>query len=258
MSAKDNFAQAMKELLNNSDSNTSVDENTTPVDDLTSFVQSEVDVAFDEETDLFAEVAVEETVEFSETAPADYQENLHVEDNYVAMEVSQIDEMNNMGVPSPEGIVTDEVTVIATGTVIIGDLSVGGGLCVNGEIKGNLKVAGMVELNGKVIGDIVASDAVIVNSRVRGNLTVGNMLSMDGNSVVAGDVVARNIDINGKIKGNLTVEERGHFQQDAVLLGNLISGTVIIDEGAMLKGDISIANMQPESIEVDESEFDID
>ncbi len=153
---------------------------------------------------------------------------------------------------------SSETTIIAPGTTLVGDMTTAGGLRVGGNIKGNLKVASMMELNGKVIGDIEASDAVIVGSIVRGNVTVENVLTMDADTTIIGDVSAKNVDINGKIKGNLTVEERGHFQNNAVLVGNLMSGTVIIDEGAMLKGDISITSAQTENVAVDEPEFDID
>ncbi len=139
----------------------------------------------------------------------------------------------------------------------MGDIATAGGLRIGGSVKGNLKVASMMELNGKVIGDIEASDAVITGSVIRGNITVSNILTMDGETTVVGDVSAKSVDSNGKIKGNLTVEERAHFQGNAVLVGNLMSGTVIIDEGAMLKGDISITNIQTDHVTVDEPEFDI-
>ena len=150
-----------------------------------------------------------------------------------------------------------ETTVVTPGTVIVGDINTAGGLRVGGEIKGNLKVASMMELNGKVIGDIEAGDVVIVGSIVRGNVTVQNILTMDGDTTIVGDVTARSVEVNGKIKGNLTVGERAHFQGDAILVGNLISGTVIIDEGAMLKGDIAITNAQSQDISVEDPEFDI-
>lgn len=152
---------------------------------------------------------------------------------------------------------TGETTVIAPGTTLVGDMSTAGGLRIGGSVKGNLKVASMMELNGKVIGDIEASDAVIVGSVIRGNVTVANVLTMDGDTTIVGDVSAKNVDINGKVKGNLTVGERSHFQSNAVLVGNLMSGTVIIDEGAMLKGDISITSADTENVTVDEPDFDI-
>jgi cytoskeletal protein CcmA (bactofilin family) len=150
-----------------------------------------------------------------------------------------------------------ETTVIAAGTTLVGDVSTAGGIRVNGSVKGNLKIASTMELSGKIIGDIECVDATVSGSMVRGNVAVTNVLTIDSDTTIVGDVSAKNVDINGKIKGNLMVEERSHFQADAILVGNLISGTVIIDEGAMLKGDISITNQRTEIITVEEPEFEI-
>lgn len=150
------------------------------------------------------------------------------------------------------------VTVIAKGTTIVGDISVSGSLRVGGNIKGNVKVGALFELNGNIIGDIEAEDAMINASVVKGDVTVANVFNMDNSSVIVGDVSARSADIDGKIKGNLTLDERGHFQSNSIIMGNLVSGTVIIDEGAMLKGDISITNAQTEDVTVEEPEIEIE
>ena len=159
--------------------------------------------------------------------------------------------------PAPQLLAANERRR-APGTVVVGDINTNSDLRVLGEVKGNLKVATKLELNGKVIGDIEADEAAIANSLIRGNLTVRNLVTLDADTTVVGDVSARNAEINGKVKGNLTVDERGHFKTNATLVGNLISGTVIIDEGAMLKGDIAITNAQYEDISVEEPEFDIE
>lgn len=208
MSPKDNFAQAMKDLL---DSNAAGKENDTQVDATT-------------------EVAAQES---TVTAPTPVTP------------------------PERKIIPSDEVTIIAPGTKIIGDINTDGGLQVGGEIKGNIFVAATLELSGKIIGDIEAEDITVSNSAIRGNVTARNSITMDKETVIVGDVVANNVEIDGKIKGNLTVADRAHIEADSILVGNLVSGTVNIEEGAMLKGDISITNTQSQGINVSEPDFDI-
>lgn len=157
--------------------------------------------------------------------------------------------------PAQNGVV--ETTVIAPGTTVMGDITTSGGLRIGGDVKGNLRVVSMMELNGKVIGDIEAADAVIVGSVIRGNVTISNSLTMDGDTTIVGDIIAKTLESDGKIKGNVSVEDRAHFQSSAVLVGNLTSGTIIIDEGAMLKGDISITSAQPEMTSDEVPSFDI-
>ena len=275
MSTKDNFAQAMKELLNGEVEVPVEKEEKKPApSSFSSFSQPEPkpmqqqEPAEDEGEEIVEVIEVERAYQSAvisppplprmtpAPAPAPAPEyraaafSAPVQNSYQPATMPR-------SMPTASGPATTETTIIAPGTTIVGDMTTAGGLRVGGEIKGNLKVASMMELNGKVIGDIEAADAVIIGSTVRGNVVVSNVLTMDGDTIIVGDVTAKNVDINGKIKGNLSVEERGHFQQDAVLVGNLMSGTVIIDEGAMLKGDISITSAQTENVTVDEPEFDI-
>ena len=152
---------------------------------------------------------------------------------------------------------SEEVTIIAKGTKIVGDISADGGLHVGGEIKGNIYVVGKLELNGKVIGDIEAEDIGVTTSMVKGNVTARNSITLDKETTVVGDVSAKTAELDGRIKGNMTVKERAHIQTDSILLGNLTSGTVNIEEGAMLRGDIAITDMQGHDVSIDDLDFDI-
>ncbi len=263
MSAKDNFAQAMKELLNSEDGAAAEVEDKRAPSSFSSFSQPEARpprAPAPERREPAPAPAPREAApppapaphrdsapRTAATSPATAEKIAQAEsfDVFVGQDTSYVD-----GAPG--------VTYIAPGTVVVGDINTNSDLRVLGEVKGNLKVATKLELNGKVIGDIEADEAAIANSLIRGNLTVRNLVTLDADTTVVGDVSARNAEINGKVKGNLTVDERGHFKTNATLVGNLISGTVIIDEGAMLKGDIAITNAQYEDISVEEPEFDIE
>lgn len=291
MSAKDNFAQAMKELLNGEVEMVEKDEKKPATSSsFSSFSQPEPKRQAELRQEPAAEPAFKQRSEFEslgaeavashrpaeKPAPAPAPApaaaasgNMFHKADYSSKKPApapavtpapEVAEKRPMPIlpPLPEDGLSCEATVIAPGTTVMGDIATAGSLRVGGNIKGNVKVASMMELNGKVIGDIEASDVIIVGSIIRGNVTVQNVLTMDGDTTIIGDVTAKNVDINGKIKGNLTVDERGHFQSSAVLVGNLMSGTVIIDEGAMLKGDISITSAQADCVAVDEPEFDID
>lgn len=294
MSAKDNFAQAMKELLNTGDTASAPEtEESRAPSSFSSFsmpdsrppkapapekresifagaslpseepdAASSLLSALDEVEEPAAEV-VEETVVVEETiespvAAAAYEAPVAETAPAPSYEAPAAPSYTPYEEPPVSSPAFGEVTVIAAGTTIVGDLNTSGSLTVNGDIKGNIKVAHKLVLNGKIIGDIEAEDAEITSSLVRGNVAVQKNFCMDGGTTVVGDISATCAKSNGKIKGNLTVLERGHFENAATLVGNLVAGTVIIDEGAMLKGDIAITNAQNENIAVDEPEFDIE
>lgn len=149
---------------------------------------------------------------------------------------------------------TDEVTIISPGTKIVGDISTNGSLQIGGDIRGNITVASTLELAGRVIGNIEAEDITISSSAVRGDIAARNSIHMDKDTTVIGDVITKTAEINGKIRGNMTVIDRAHIEADSVLVGNLVSGTVNIEDGAMLKGDVSILNAVVE----EEAPLDLD
>lgn len=300
MSAKDNFAQAMKELLNGENEAAEAEDKKAAPSSFSSFSQPDSRPpkapapekkedgstlsgdtpeaeAIEEEkpVSIFAggpRLGATETKSVEETAGEDTAAATdEPAEEPAAKEAKPVKEepikRTVMGAGGDRDIAASfrpatenngQITVIAPGTVIIGDMTTAGGLRVDGEVKGNLHVHSRLELKGKIIGDIEAEDAIITTSLIRGDIKASNVITIDGGTTVVGDVSAKNVQVNGKIKGNLTVEERAHFEERATLVGNLISGTVIIDEGAMLKGDIAITNAQNENISVEEPEFDIE
>ncbi len=272
MSAKDNFAQAMKELLN-SEQDAAVmeqEEKKAPPSSFSSFSQPDL-------RPPRAPAPERREPQRSASAPEPRSAPAPQAEQPVAAAAAPAAQRRGASSPAIEEKIAQAesfdvyvgqdntalegaqgVTYIAPGTVVVGDINTTSDLQVLGEVKGNLKVATKLELHGKVIGDVEADEAAITGSLIRGNLTVQNLVTIDADTTIVGDVSARNAEINGKVKGNLTVDERGHFKTNATLVGNLISGTVIIDEGAMLKGDIAITNAQYEDISVEEPEFDIE
>jgi cytoskeletal protein CcmA (bactofilin family) len=250
MSPKDNFAQTMKDLLGGSDSGTPSKEEkkTQSIPGAESPAPASISTA--SQGYAYTAPATPATSSLASSAPATAA-NAPTPAASTSGAPAQYVSAQAFQTPS------NEVTVIAPGTKIVGDIEADGGLRVGGDIKGNIKVAGQLELNGKVIGDIEAQDITIVSTMVRGNVTARNLINVDKDTTIVGDVAAQNAEIDGKVKGNLTAKERAHLQADAILVGNLASGTVNIEEGAMLKGDIAITSAQSE-VDVKDFDFEID
>lgn len=129
-------------------------------------------------------------------------------------------------------------TTIASGTVVVGEIHSKGDLNLFGEIKGNVETIGNVQIGGRIMGNVSGNDMIITSSAVKGNVAAQGSLQLDGGSVVMGDLKAREAQFDGQVKGNLTVEGLAHFFADTVLLGNVSVGSLIIDEGARLRGEI--------------------
>lgn len=146
------------------------------------------------------------------------------------------------------------VTTIAKGTVIIGEINADGDVELLGSVKGKIASQGDIKANGKVIGDLVGRDIELVSCAVQGNIFASGMVTVDGDSVVVGDVKGENFCLDGKIKGNVTVEKEARFQPKAILAGNVTTASIAMSQGAKIQGEVNIPLSEKET----DMSFDIE
>ena len=133
-----------------------------------------------------------------------------------------------------------EVTVVAAGTTIFGDIRSEGGVEIHGKLKGDLDAAGNVRITGKILGDVKGDAVVLTGSAVQGNVTAAASLRLDAGTMVVGDITAVDIMSDGKIKGNVQVERCASFQKNAVLVGSVTGAVISMGEGARIQGTVRI------------------
>jgi cytoskeletal protein CcmA (bactofilin family) len=146
------------------------------------------------------------------------------------------------------------VTTIAKGTVIIGEINADGDVELLGSVKGKISSQGDIKANGKVIGDLMGRDVELIACAVQGNIIASGMVTVDGDSVVVGDVKGENFCLDGKIKGNVTVEKEAKFQPKAILAGNVTTASIAMSQGAKIQGEVNIPLNEKET----DMAFDID
>lgn len=88
------------------------------------------------------------------------------------------------------------------------------------EIKGTLKFANDLIIDGKIEGEINSD----------GDLTVGE------NAAVHADIRTRSVTVFGKVRGNILVSDRCELKQNAELHGDVTAGKLAIEEGATFMG----------------------
>lgn len=146
------------------------------------------------------------------------------------------------------------VTTIARGTVIIGEINADGDVELLGSVKGKIASQGDIKANGKVIGDLIGKDIELISCAVQGNILASGLVTVDGESVVVGDVKGENFCLDGKIKGNVTVEKEAKFQPKAILAGNVTTASISMSQGAKIQGEVNIPLSEKET----DMSFDID
>jgi cytoskeletal protein CcmA (bactofilin family) len=145
-------------------------------------------------------------------------------------------------------------TTIARGTVIIGEIKAEGDVELLGSVKGKVSSQGDILVNGKVVGDLMGKDIELTACAVQGNIIASGMVSVDGDSVVIGDVKGENFCLDGKIKGNVIVEKEAKFQPKAILSGNVTTASIAMSQGAKIQGEVNIPLNEKEN----DLTFDVD
>lgn len=146
------------------------------------------------------------------------------------------------------------VTTIARGTVLIGEINADGDVELLGSVKGKISSRGDIRANGKIVGDLIGRDIELLACAVQGNIIASGMVTVDGDSVVVGDVKGENFCLDGKIKGNVTVEKEAKFQPKAILAGNVTTASIAMSQGAKIQGAVNIPLSEKET----DMSFDID
>jgi cytoskeletal protein CcmA (bactofilin family) len=98
----------------------------------------------------------------------------------------------------------DNITLLAKGVVL----------------KGEIHVEGTVRIDGRLDGDIQTKGQVIIgeDGLVQGTITAGTVVS------------------SGRIKAKVMANERVHLMKTATLIGEVLTPLLLIEEGAKLQG----------------------
>ena len=93
-------------------------------------------------------------------------------------------------------------------------------------IEGKIRTQGNIRVDGKMIGELHAAE----------NVAVGLTGEIEGN------INGRNVTIGGKIRGNIIAVDKLVFEGKAVVRGDIRAARLVIDEGAVFDGKISMSD----------------
>ena len=99
--------------------------------------------------------------------------------------------------------------------------------------------------SGTVIDGNVKSDGDInLDGRINGKVECGSVFKLGENGVVEGDIFASDAIIAGKITGSITVKNKVTLEKNSKFSGELKCSRLSIDEGAVFEGKSSMGNSE--------------
>ncbi|MCC7030836.1 MAG: polymer-forming cytoskeletal protein [Chitinophagaceae bacterium] len=110
--------------------------------------------------------------------------------------------------PTQTPISSSNMTNIANGTIVDGQIKIEGDIKIEGIVKGTITSKGKVQIttSGKVEGDIICQNADI-SGHVTGKLKIADILMLKGSAIIDGDINTGKIVIESGVKfnGNCTM-----------------------------------------------------
>lgn len=161
-----------------------------------------------------------------------------------------------ISVPSPQPIVeaaptTPVATVpvraavmsyIAAGTVFEGTMRCDGDVEVAGEIIGDVKATGAVNMYAAINGNVSAGRLTLTGCTLTGDATVSDSLTVGETASVCGNVQAKDVHCAGKINGNLDLSGNITLERTANIHGDISADSFTVEKGAVICGNLDIKN----------------
>lgn len=105
----------------------------------------------------------------------------------------------------------------------------------------------VIDASMRVVGRVHSSSVVTIAGTVLGSVSADDQVIVRKGGRVKGDVEAREVVLNGRVDGSVNARERLEIQASAVVHGDLHAPQLIVHEGAVIHGDVSMVESGTES-----------
>lgn len=101
---------------------------------------------------------------------------------------------------------------------------------------------GFLDRGSAFRGELEFEDTLRVDGRFNGKITSKNELIVGETAHVEGEVHVGRIAISGTVEGTLIADEKIEIHRTGKVYGNIQTPTLVVEEGAILQGDISMGS----------------
>ncbi|MEG1932918.1 MAG: polymer-forming cytoskeletal protein, partial [Pygmaiobacter sp.] len=137
-----------------------------------------------------------------------------------------------------------EPSQISADVIVEGTIHTEGALNCCGVVKGDLIATEMVTMSGKQTGNIQGLQIHFTNACIEGNVSAKKEIEIDSATNIKGDVRGGSVVLDGHVTGLICAEGLVCLNKNAVLIGDIQAGSVSIEEGAQISGQISMKKLE--------------
>jgi len=105
-------------------------------------------------------------------------------------------------------------------------------------------------------GEVTAAEDMVIYGRVEGTLTVKerHTLTIGKGAIIEAEVVAHSAVVEGHVTGNVQTAQQLEISPDGVILGDVRTPSLVIRDGATLKGSVDMDAARPKPEEAKQQE----
>lgn len=133
----------------------------------------------------------------------------------------------------------EEMTTISKNTMIVGDIKTLANITIDGNIRGQVDALKDASIRGNLVGDLTCNNTDIKGASIQGNVTTKGSTYIDSDSILLGDITAQFASIDGKVKGNIDIGSKVELLHNAIVAGNINTNSISIEDGANIRGYIN-------------------
>ncbi|MEW5798140.1 MAG: polymer-forming cytoskeletal protein [Bacteroidota bacterium] len=111
--------------------------------------------------------------------------------------------------------------------------------------KNGMKDLNLIGVGTTVDGKIRTQGSLRVDGKLTGEVHAAENLAIGVTGEIEGAVNGRNVTIGGKVKGNITAVDKLVLEGKSSVRGDVKAAKLVIDEGAMFDGRISMTENRP-------------
>ncbi|MFA5658217.1 MAG: polymer-forming cytoskeletal protein [Oscillospiraceae bacterium] len=138
----------------------------------------------------------------------------------------------------------EEQTIISRNTIIEGSVRSFANVTLEGSVKGDIQSTKNASISGKLIGNLDCNNASMLGSQMQGSILSKGQVKFDRDSLILGNINAVYLDMNGKVKGNIDINGKAEFKSDAYVIGDINVATLTVLEGATISGHVNTTYLQ--------------
>jgi cytoskeletal protein CcmA (bactofilin family) len=252
MSLKENFYQALRELLNHGGLvGSDLEDKAKSGSDLDSFIETARNTPVPDQgtapevKPFVADAGTNASVGNPSDTPNNFwkvmteRKDATKQDEPYQTFRSQAVPPNADGFPSSRP--SEETTIISKNSFVDGNIRSFANVTIEGSVRGKVDVMKDVSMQGLLVGNLSCNNADMQGSSVQGNIFTKGNAFVDNDSVLLGNLSAQYASVDGKVKGDMEIGSKGEFGANAIVLGNIKTGTISVADGANIQGYVNTA-----------------